>query len=162
MLDILIPLLLAVSLVLGAVGAMRRIAMWRRGRPSPVNVWQGLASIPRRYLVDLHHVVERDKYIAHTHVATAGGFVASMILAIIVHGFDLAGGILGWLLLAFTAIMFVGSVLIQRRRINPPDRLSKGPFQRLPKSLMAFSIGMFLTTLPAVGLMPEERSHHDL
>ncbi|MCM2972681.1 (Fe-S)-binding protein [Larsenimonas suaedae] len=155
MLDILIPLLLAAALVLAVVGAFRRIAMWRRGRPSPVNIVKGLASIPRRYLVDLHHVVERDKYIAHTHVATAGGFVASMVLAIIVHGFDLAGGILGWLLLAFTAIMFVGSVLVYRRRINPPARLSKGPFQRLPKSLIAFSVGMFLTTLPAVGLMPE-------
>jgi hypothetical protein len=42
-----------------------------------------------RYLVDLHHVVERDKYMSKTHVATAGGFVLSAVLAILVHGFGL-------------------------------------------------------------------------
>jgi hypothetical protein len=34
-------------------------------------------------------VVERDKYMSKTHVATAGGFVLSAVLAILVHGFGL-------------------------------------------------------------------------
>ncbi|BBI54235.1 dimethylglycine catabolism protein DgcB [Vreelandella olivaria] len=58
------------------------------------------------------------------------------------------------LLLASTS-MFVGSLFVARRRINPPARLSKGPWMRLPKSLMAFSLGVFLITLPTVGLLPE-------
>ncbi|MEM8294294.1 DUF3483 domain-containing protein, partial [Morganella morganii] len=60
----------------------------------------GLLQMPRRYLVDLHHVVERDRYMSRTHVATAGGFVLAALLAILVHGFGLHGRILGFALLA--------------------------------------------------------------
>ena len=110
--------------------------------------------MPRRYLVDLHHVVERDRYISHTHVATAGGFVAAALLTLVVHGLGLAQGVLGWLLLVASATMFAGSVLVAKRRRNPPARLSKGPWMRLPKSLMAFSAGVFLVTLPVVDVVP--------
>jgi dimethylglycine catabolism B len=43
--------------------------------PSKVDLLGGLLAMPKRYMVDLHHVVARDKYMANTHVATAGGFV---------------------------------------------------------------------------------------
>ncbi len=99
--------------------------------------------MPKRYMVDLHHVVARDKYIANTHVATAGGAVASIVLAILVHGFGLHNRVLGYALLLMTAVMFVGAVFVYRRRLNPPARLSKGPWMRLPKSLMAFSASFF-------------------
>ncbi|MBZ9566243.1 (Fe-S)-binding protein [Modicisalibacter tunisiensis] len=156
MLDILLPILIFSALALAAIGAVRRIRLWRQGRPSPVPVIRGLAAVPRRYLVDLHHVVARDKVMSSTHVATAGGFVAAMALAIVVHGLGLAEGVLGWLLLAASATMFVGSLFVARRRINPPARLSKGPWMRLPKSLMAFSLGIFVATLPAVGVLPPD------
>ena len=77
--DLLAVLVLAV-LTLTLVGGARRFTLWRRGRPSPVLWLAGLAAMPRRYLVDLHHVVARDKAFAHTHVATAGGFVAAALL----------------------------------------------------------------------------------
>ncbi|SBR45729.1 (Fe-S)-binding protein [Halomonas sp. HL-93] len=155
MLETLLPILIFTALALAAIGAVRRIRLWRQGRPSPVNFFKGLAAVPRRYLVDLHHVVGRDKMISNTHVATAGGFVAAAVLMILVHGLGLASPILGGLLLLASTSMFIGSLFVARRRINPPARLSKGPWMRLPKSLMAFSLGVFLITLPTVGLLPE-------
>ncbi|MGM0544019.1 MAG: (Fe-S)-binding protein [Pseudomonadota bacterium] len=155
MLDTLLPILIFTALTLAVIGAVRRMRLWRQGRPSPVNLLKGLAAVPRRYLVDLHHVVGRDKMISNTHVATAGGFVAAAVLMILVHGLGLANPVLGGLLLLASTSMFIGSLFVARRRINPPARLSKGPWMRLPKSLMAFSLGVFLITLPTVGLLPE-------
>lgn len=155
MLDTLLPILIFTALTLAVIGAVRRIRLWRQGRPSPVNILKGLVALPRRYLVDLHHVVGRDKMISNTHVATAGGFVAAAVLMILVHGLGIANPLLGGLLLLASTSMFVGSLFVARRRLNPPARLSKGPWMRLPKSLMAFSLGVFLITLPTVGLLPE-------
>lgn len=159
MLETLLPILIFAALGLAAIGAVRRIRLWRQGRPAAVPLFKGLAALPRRYLVDLHHVVERDKVMSNTHVATAGGFVAAAVLMILVHGLGLGssealGGVLGWPLLATSAAMFVGSLFVARRRRNPPARLSKGPWMRLPKSLMAFSASVFLLTLPTLGILP--------
>ncbi|MBB3191252.1 (Fe-S)-binding protein [Halomonas cerina] len=156
MLDILLPILIFAALALAVIGAGRRVRLWRQGRPAQVPLLKGLAAMPRRYLVDLHHVVARDKVMSNTHVATAGGFVAAAVLMILVHGLGLAEGVLGWLLLAASATMFVGSLFVARRRRHPPTRLSRGPWMRLPKSLMAFSLSVFAITLPAVGLLPED------
>ena len=156
MLDTLLPILIFAALALAAIGAVRRVRLWRQGRPSPVPLMRGLAAMPRRYLVDLHHVVARDKAMSNTHVATAGGFVLAAVLAIVVHGFGLESAILAWALLGATVCMFVGSLFVARRRRNPPPRLSKGPWMRLPKSLIAFSLGVFLVTLPTAGMLPED------
>ena len=156
MLDTLLPILLFSALTLAAIGAVRRVRLWRQGRPSPVPLMRGLVAMPRRYLVDLHHVVARDKAMSNTHVATAGGFVLAAVLAIVVHGFGLESAILAWTLLAATSCMFVGSLFVAKRRLDPPPRLSKGPWMRLPKSLIAFSLGVFLVTLPTAGVLPED------
>nr|WP_132658131.1 dimethylglycine demethylation protein DgcB [Pseudomonas aeruginosa] len=155
MLDTLLPVLLFAALALAVLGAAKRFLMWRRGRPAKVDWIGGLLQMPRRYLVDLHHVVERDRYMSRTHVATAGGFVLAALLAILVHGFGLHGRILGFALLAATALMFVGALFVARRRLDPPSRLSKGPWMRLPKSLLAFAASFFLATLPVAGILPE-------
>ena len=86
MLNTLLPILLFAALGLAVLGALRRVRMWRRGRPSKVNLIGGLLAMPRRYLVDLHHVVERDKYMSKTHVATAGGFVLAALLGAVAGG----------------------------------------------------------------------------
>ncbi|UCZ82951.1 dimethylglycine demethylation protein DgcB [Pseudomonas sp. L5B5] len=156
MLNTLLPILLFVALGLAVLGALRRAALWRRGRASKVDLVGGLLAMPRRYMVDLHHVVARDKYIANTHVATAGGAVASIVLALLVHGFGLHNRLLAYALLLMTALMFVGAIFVYRRRRNPPSRLSKGPWMRLPKSLLAFSASFFLVTLPVAGILPEQ------
>ena len=137
MLNVLLPLLIGLALLLAVIGAVRRIRLWRNGRPSPVALLAGLVAMPRRYLVDLHHVVARDKFISHTHVATAGGFVLAAVLAILVHGLQWHSAILAWALLLATAAMFCGALWVAKRRINPPSRLSNGPWMRLPKSLLA-------------------------
>ncbi len=154
MLNTLLPILLFAALALAVVGAFKRFAMWRRGKPAEVDWFGGLLAIPRRYIVDLHHVVARDKYIANTHVATAGGFVLAAVLAILVHGFGLHSAVLGYVLLAATALMFVGALFVAKRRFDPPARLSKGPWMRLPKSLLMFSASLFIATLPVAGILP--------
>lgn len=155
MLNTLLPILLFAALGLAVLGAGKRFLMWRRGRPSRVDWLGGLLAMPRRYMVDLHHVVARDKYIANTHVATAGGFVLAAVLAILVHGFGLHSRILGFALLAACALMFGGALFVAKRRLDPPSRLSKGPWMRLPKSLLMFSVSFFIATLPVAGILPE-------
>ena len=156
MLNTLLPILLFAALTLAVIGATKRFLMWRRGRPAQVDWLGGLLAMPRRYMVDLHHVVARDKYIANTHVATAGGFVLAAVLAILVHGFGLHNRILGFALLAATALMFVGALFVAKRRLDPPPRLSKGPWMRLPKSLLMFAGSFFIATLPVAGILPAD------
>ncbi|PJE44872.1 MAG: (Fe-S)-binding protein [Pseudomonas sp.] len=155
MLNTLLPILLFAALALAVIGAAKRFFMWRRGRPAQVDWLGGLLAMPRRYMVDLHHVVARDKYIANTHVATAGGFVLAAVLAILVHGFGLQNRMLGFALLGATALMFVGALFVAKRRLDPPSRLSKGPWMRLPKSLLLFAGSFFIATLPVAGILPE-------
>ena len=61
------------------VGLVRRARLWQAGQAAEVD-WSGLLAIPKRYFVDLHHAVARDPYIAHTHVMTAGGAIAALVL----------------------------------------------------------------------------------
>lgn len=155
-----IPYLLVLAFALAAIGAARRVRLWRRGQPSPVPFWRGLAAMPRRYLVDLHHVVARDKYMSNTHVATGGGFVLALVLVVLVHGLGLHSAWLVWPLLAASLLMAVGALFVWKRRQKPASelpnsRLSRGPWQRLPKSLLAFALGFFIATLPAAGILPE-------
>ena len=155
MLNAALPWLLAGFLIVLGAGAVRRASLWRAGRPAPVDLIAGLMAMPRRYLVDLHHVVDRDKAMSNTHVATAGGFVASMALILLVHGFGVDNVWLARALLLTTVVMFAGAVLVFRRRLNPPSRLSKGPWMRLPKSLLVFAATFFIVTLPAAGILPD-------
>ncbi len=155
MLNTLLPILLFAALALAVIGAAKRFLMWRRGRPAQVDWLGGLLAMPRRYMVDLHHVVARDKYIANTHVATAGGFVLAAVLAILVHGFGLHSRILGFALLAASALVFGGALFVAKRRLDPPSCLSKGPWMRLPKSLLMFAGSFFIATLPVAGILPE-------
>lgn len=155
MFDWLVPTLISVLLVLAGIGAVRRMNMWRAGQAEKVDMLAGLLAMPKRYLHDLHHVVDRDKYISRTHVATGGGFVLAMVLVVFVHLFGVDNKILAWALLAALVMMFCGALFVYKRRINPPSRLSKGPWMRLPKSLLTFSITFFVLTLPAAGVLPE-------
>jgi ferredoxin len=152
--DWLLPVLLISALTLMVVGAARRVLAWRAGRAEPVAMLAGLIAMPRRYLVDLHHVVQRDRYIANTHVATAGGFVAALLLALLVHGFGVDTPVLMLLLLLSSVLMFVGACAVAWRRRQPPSRLSRGPWMRLPKSLLVFSGSLFFITLFTAGWLP--------
>lgn len=155
-LDWLLPTLISTALFLAVVGMFKRCLLWRAGQPSKVDIVGGLLSMPRRYLVDLHHVVDRDKYISNTHVATAGGFVLSLLLILLVHLFGVESVWLSYALLTSLLLMFVGAGFVWKRRRHPPKRLSKGPWMRLPKSLLMFALSFFVVTLPATGLLPAD------
>ena len=155
MLTIVLPILIFAALGLTLIGAFRRIHLWRQGRPSRVDLLGGLLAMPKRYMNDLHHVVARDRYMANTHVATAGGFVLAAVLAILVHGVGVHQRVLAYALLCATALMGVGALFVFKRRLNPPSRLSKGPWMRLPKSLLVFAASFFILTLPVAGILPE-------
>lgn len=158
-------LLIVLSLLALGLLAARRALRWRAGRPAPVAVLGGLLSVPRRYLVDVHEVVHRNPLgqagpqdtgsrISVMHVLTAGGFVASTLLAILVHLFGIGGRPLAWLLLATLVMMGTGACLEYLRRLpgRRPSRVSKGGFQRLKYSLFAFVAFFLIATLPAAGI----------
>lgn len=124
-----------------ALGLLRRVSLWRLGQAADV-AWGGLLAIPKRYFVDLHHVVARDPYIAHTHVATAGGALAAIALVALNYGFAIYSPVLDWAILAASVVMLAGAFFVWLRRRTPPARLSLGGWSRLPYTLAAFAIGL--------------------
>ncbi|MBV7297406.1 (Fe-S)-binding protein [Enterovibrio paralichthyis] len=132
--------MLVVAVLLFIAGAFQRIRIWRRGKGSPQPVFAALKAIPERYLKDLHDVVARDNAFARTHVATAGGFVAAMVLMVLIFVLGLQFSFFHVLLLLAFAGMAYGAFQVKKRRNNPPPNLSKGVWQRLPVVLLTFSI----------------------
>ena len=134
-----------------AIGLWRRAQLWRAGKSAAWH-WSQLLTIPKRYFVDLHHVVAREPYIARTHVATAGGAVLALVLVALNYGLMLYSNVLNWAIVAATGIMFVGAFFVWLRRRNIMSRLSRGAWSRLPYSLLAFALGLLLLTLPVQSL----------
>ncbi|MDY7547503.1 (Fe-S)-binding protein [Glaciimonas sp. CA11.2] len=136
-------------------GLTRRATLWRAGRKgavAPVQ-WIGLLAIPKRYFVDLHHVVARDPYIARTHIATAGGAIAAMALVAINYGFMLYWPLLNAAIALFAVVMLVGVIFVWHRRRTPPARLSLGAWNRLPWVLGALALGLLLMGILPVGVV---------
>ncbi len=143
--------LLLVALTLALLGALRRVLLWRRGRPARVALLGGLLALPRRYLVDLHAVVASDPYSSRMHVAAAGGFVASLVLIPLAHlPWSAWRAVLPWLVSLALVAMLGGAVAAYlRRRIHPKARtgqLSAGVWRRLPFTLGAYALGCLVFT----------------
>lgn len=138
-----ITVLFWLSVVTLAVGLARRARLWLVGQPSPV-AWSGLFAVPKRYFVDLHHVVARDPYMARTHVATAGGAILALILVAINYGLGLYARALDWAIVIAATVMLAGVYFVWQRRRNPPARLSRGVWDRLPFTLAAFALGLLV------------------
>jgi Fe-S oxidoreductase len=150
-LNVLVSAVFWLAIATMAVGLARRASLWRQGRAASVD-WFGLLAIPKRYFVDLHHVVAREPYVARAHVAVAGGAVLSLVIVAINYGLGLYAGWLDAVLLLGGAVMFGGAVAMAWRRRNglAPARLSRGPWNRLPYSLLIGAwalIGIGLVTL---------------
>jgi dimethylglycine catabolism B len=122
------------------LGLARRASLWRQGRPANVAV-SDLLAIPKRYFVDLHHVVAREPFVARAHVAVAGGAVLASILIALNYGLALHSPWLDRALLLASMLMLTGAALMAWRRRAPPERLSRGPWMRLPVTLAAFAAG---------------------
>jgi Fe-S oxidoreductase len=128
------------SVALLLLGLAMRARMWRNGRPAPAT-FGNLLAIPKRYFVDLHHVVAREPFIARAHVAVAGGAVLALAIIAVNYGFALYSPLLDRALLVASALMLAGAALMAWRRLAPPTRLSRGAWMRLPFSLAAFALG---------------------
>ncbi|CAN7596286.1 (Fe-S)-binding protein [Trinickia sp. LjRoot230] len=138
-----------------AYALARRASYWRLGRATPAGMFglTNLLRIPKRYFVDLHHVVARDPYIARTHVATAGGAIAALALVFVNYGFAIYSPWLDRLIGVAALAMLIGTIFVWRRRSDQramPARLSRGPWNALPWLLGAFALGLvLLVTVPA-------------
>ncbi|SCB37203.1 (Fe-S)-binding protein [Cupriavidus alkaliphilus] len=155
--SLLITVLLWLSVAGLAFALLRRASYWRAGRaaaPGSAAI-ANLFAIPRRYFVDLHHVVARDPYIARTHVATAGGAIAALALVFVNYGLAIYSPWLDKLILVAALAMLVGAVFVWRRRKakDVPARLSKGPWNTLPWLLGAFALGLALYTVVPAAIM---------
>ena len=128
-----------------AAGLLRRARLWAVGQRAVVD-WSGLLDIPKRYFVDLHHVVARDPYIARTHIATAGGAIAALALVAVNYGLALYWPVLDWAILVAALVMLAGVAFVWLRRRETTPRLSRGAWGRLPYSLGAFAVGLALLT----------------
>ncbi|MDR5825550.1 (Fe-S)-binding protein [Caballeronia sp. LZ043] len=146
-----ITLLLWLSMAGLAFALLKRATYWREGRATTAGAygWANLLTIPKRYFVDLHHVVSRDPYIARTHVATAGGAILAMALVFINYGLAIYSPWLDRLIFIAAIIMLVGAVFVWKRRHakDVPARLSRGPWDSLPLLLGSFAAGLALFML---------------
>ena len=144
--------LLVLALAAIAAGlALRRTLLWRAGRAAKVDWARGLLALPKRYLVDVHHIVGRDPYAARMHALAAGGLLGGSALALLGLIPPLGASRLFWALIALAfGVAFAGGYMVGRRRLpTKPARLSAGRFQRLPFFLAAYSGGAFLVALDA-------------
>jgi dimethylglycine catabolism B len=153
-----ISVLLWVSMAGLAFALAKRAAYWRVGRATAAGAygWSNLLSIPKRYFVDLHHVVARDPYIARTHVATAGGAILAMALVFVNYGLAIYSPWLDKLIFLAALVMLAGAAFVWRRRHGAkavPARLSRGPWDHLPLLLGSFALGLVLfIALPAAAM----------
>ncbi|MFT0859141.1 DUF3483 domain-containing protein [Ancylobacter sp. G4_0304] len=134
--------------VIAAALAASRARLWRSGRAAKVDWVTGLLAVPKRYLVDVHHVVGRDPSAARMHALAAGGLLGGSGLAL------LAGLTESRLVWSATALLFAlalaGGIMVGRRRYpRKPARLSGGKFQLLPFALVAYGAGALLVALDA-------------
>ncbi|MDB5847779.1 MAG: protein of unknown function cysteine-rich region domain protein [Rhodoferax sp.] len=130
--------------VLGlAWGMARRALLWRNGRSAAVD-FSGLLQIPKRYFVDLHDVVAREPFVARAHVGVAGGAILALALVALNYGLGLYWTSLDAALLLAGLMMLAGSSAMAWRRRAAPARLSRGPWSRLPYSLMLFAVAVAL------------------
>jgi len=97
-----------------AIGLARRALLWRAGQAADVE-WAGLLAVPKRYFVDLHHVVARDPYIANAHIATAGGAIAALALVALNYGLALYSRSLDRAILLAAIVMLTGAAFVWLR-----------------------------------------------
>ncbi|MEF2071883.1 DUF3483 domain-containing protein [Consotaella aegiceratis] len=143
----LLPWLIVAMVIVAAMQIGRRVTLWQRGRPARVDWLRGLKALPKRYLVDVHHVVDRDRGASRMHVPVAAGLIAACGLSVLGLIPALGSSRLWWGLVAIAfAVMLAGANLEGSRRYPQKlPRLSAGRYQRLPLLLFAFAGGGFAT-----------------
>ncbi len=150
----LLPWLIIAMIVIAAVQLRRRVVLWRKGKPAKIDWIAGIAALPKRYLVDVHHVVNRDRGASRMHVPVASGLLGACCLSLLGLIPALGSSRVWWALAAMAfAVMLIGAGLVAARRypVKLP-RLSAGRYQRLPLMVAAFAVGGALVAgLAALG-----------
>jgi len=130
-------------------GLARRALIWKKGRQPTLHM-RGLLQIQKRYFVDLHDVVAREPFVARAHVGVAGGAILALTLIAMNYGLGLYLRVLDAALLFAGVLMVAGSCAMAWRRRAAPARLSRGPWSRLPFSLLLFALAVSLTSAVAL------------
>lgn len=117
------------------------LSRWLKGRAGRVAWLAGVIRVPRRYLVDVHHVVARRPKNARMHVLAAGGLLGGSCALVV-------GALVGpeGVCRAVVVVLFVlgawGALIdLARRRPRTPSQLSAGPFLWFPLALLAWCVG---------------------
>ena len=143
------------ALLWAGLQAANRATFWAKGGPAKVDWLPNLLALPKRYLVDVHHVVARDRAASTMHVMAAGGLVLALLLVVLVHLVHLGGPWLAWPLLAVCLVTLAGTALAIRRRLPRPPRLSGGRWNRLAAAIAGLALAIAWFTLPAAGLLSD-------
>jgi Fe-S oxidoreductase len=148
--------LLVLAIGVAAVVCAWRAKRWLRGRyRRPTHLLHALASLPHRYLIDVHDVAIAEPSSARMHVLAAGGVVATIALTLLGFLVTAASAWSEWLLLPATAATFAGAALDQyRRRSVVAARLSGGGYAWLPFALAAFAGFHAVVALSAKRVIP--------
>lgn len=119
------------------------------GRPAVIDWRAGLAALPRRYLKDVHDVVERRPGAGRMHALTAGGLMASVALALLGVLPFLQASRLYWGCVALFALAgLVGAVLVWRRRWpHKPPFLSGGRFYAIAPAILCCLGGLWFLAM---------------
>ncbi len=140
---------LAAAAALLAFDVTRR---WHHGRAAPVDLAAGFLALPRRYLVDVHHVVNRRPAAARMHALAAGGLLAGSVLLALS---PLRPAIFGAAAaLLFAAGIFGAALAAARRLPHTPPHLTGGAYRRLPIWLALTDAGGLLGGLATSGFAP--------
>lgn len=152
-----LPLVIVVMVVIAAACLAARAARWRQGRPARVDVIAGIAALPKRYLVDVHHVVARDPATAAMHMLAAGGLTAGSVLAALAAVPALGRSRSWWLVVALAFAAVVAGALLEamRRRRKRPARLPGGAFRLLAPLLFGYGLGGFFVAVGAASGLPD-------
>ncbi|WP_084411977.1 DUF3483 domain-containing protein [Fulvimarina manganoxydans] len=127
-LPILVCLATFLVLILRAAAMARA---WKKGRPATARLLRGFIEFHRRYLNDVHHVVAREPSSARMHALLVGGFLGALSFFLASLALP-AVSFLPALVLGCLIFMLAGLRLEFQRRADPPVRLSRGSYQRLP------------------------------
>jgi len=146
-----LPLLAWCLLAFAGVQFYRLAADWRRGAPAQVHWLAGLAAVPKRYLVDVHHVVAKKPEAARMHMVVAGGLLAATLLLLAGVFPALRARHVYWFFVALGfGVAVAGALMVaKRRRPARPENLSGGKFNSLPVWLCAYALGGFLAAIGA-------------
>ena len=148
-----IGILMLVAIAGISLAIIYRGMLWSKGRSMKLPYFKLLFTIPKRYFVDLHHIVMRDSYIAYTHVLVAGGTLAALTLLFVTYLLGFRHWLLSILLLAALVTVLIGACFVLWRRIKRPKRLSAGKWNMVPVALFALSGGLLLPVLSDAGIV---------